>query len=152
MDPGVVALIAALASLIGGLVGALIAKSATLDAASINAKAPVVTKRYEAQLDAYKAFQSALDVLRHSLTANDFDRIVFKAADQAVHDNINVLSHLAPKDVAEIAEKIGWTCRKVRLRVQGGRSASTRARNAEWETWIQPQRKALNAAIRKNHA
>jgi hypothetical protein len=151
MDPGLVALIAALASLIGGVVGALIARGATLRAAGINAEAPVVTKRYEAQLDAYKAFQSSLDLLRRSLTANDFDLEGFEAADQVVHNNINVVSHLAPKDVAEIADEIGWTCRKIRERVQAGRSASPQARDAEWQTWIQPQRKALNAAVRKHH-
>ncbi|MCZ0991679.1 hypothetical protein O1M54_50240 [Streptomyces diastatochromogenes] len=143
-------MIAALASLIGGLVGALIARGAAVRAARINAEASVATKRYEAQLLAYQAFQTSLNLLRRSITATDVVLADLEAADQVVHDNINVVSSLAPKDVADIAIDIGWTCRTIREGIQYGDIASPDERNDAWRTRIQPKREALNVAIREH--
>jgi hypothetical protein len=45
----------------------------------------------------------------------------------------HVVSRLAPKNVADIADGIGWTCRDIRLDFQDGRIASLDARDERGE-------------------
>ncbi|MGI5380487.1 hypothetical protein ACQEV2_40925 [Streptomyces sp. CA-251387] len=152
MDQVSEALIAGVASLIGALAGALVGSKATIRAARISARTEVAKSRYETRHPAYQALTTSLNQLRHSLEANDadFELAAFEAADQRVHDNIVEVSREGPREVAEIAQDMGWECYELKKEVRNGQLNSRAARINAWQTRIVPWRDDLDEAMQQH--
>ncbi|MFE7835798.1 hypothetical protein ACFU53_06920 [Streptomyces sp. NPDC057474] len=139
MDEGLAALIAGVASLIGGLAGA-----------RMGSKATIASARYKGRQEAYHALTTALNQFRHSLEANDFTQASFEAADRRVHDVVNDVSREGPPKVAKIAKDIRLRCLEIRQEVEGGNLGSLDQRVAAWRARILPLRDDLDEAIFKH--